>query len=81
MAAVLPILAAAAPEILEGVQILSGLAGAAWSIAQIKNAIQAHANAHPEDVERLKAENPSLAAKLPQWLDTGPASPDPTDMP
>jgi len=63
------------PELLEGVQILSGLAGAAWSIEQVRAAIQTHAKAHPEDLERLKSESPSLAARVPAWLEGSSSDP------
>ena len=71
MAAVIAVL----PEVLEGVNILNGLLGAAATIQKLQELIQAHAAAHPEAVQALKAADPPLAARLPNWLPGGSMDP------
>jgi hypothetical protein len=58
----------AAVTVLELAQILSALAGSAWSGAQLIDLIRKHAKEHPEDLEQLKINQPEMHAKVMNWL-------------
>ena len=51
--------------VLQLAQLFSALAGGTAASITIGNAIKAHIAAHPEDLERVKAEQPELAEN---WL-------------
>jgi hypothetical protein len=58
-----------AVTVLELAQILSALAGSAWSGAQLIELIRKHAKEHPEDLEKLKSNQPEMHAKVMGWLE------------